>query len=722
MEVVSSEETAQNQESGSPVHPPPSSSRLPPDGHEFPNYQEQDFERSYIMDHQDSDLSQKYKLAPPVPLKRLSKEDTKQPVVQSRCPAKIAPVWAKNVPERKISPGEKHSSLWKKDERSAGSVKDKIAIFSSSSDSEPVFPQNPAKPLNKFFKSSDDIFRESDKNDKSSKRNNSYKSTAQIVPSIPESAKRQWSGLSYPDRSASSVDLSVKRTEEKFATLPKKDSNENGGVEEPLSFKSRSQSMTDVAGGGGRMSHIYRTTSMIGAYSTGTQDASTDSRRLALNSLIEQRRRSMSKLKGLVIPERVVEVSPIVDLPEIKSIDAVLPASRKTYKDNQKEPVSSSIHQRSSSVSSASLSSPPWKSSNDTAMKYSPAFKRKSFQVYSYKNDAKPIDKSKTCQSPTKLTEYVETVTSPTCSDYSYDYSNSLPDMHSLSSANPIEDALKSSKAEIESDNDSAVSSSQSSYSKDFSSPPASLQDLPADKAKTDNYDSLNRRILKAKSVEAINRKNILASAKCRSGQDLNLPLIQKKDTNHILTKQNSLPSHLGVDDGTKEETNFKFSDYSDNSMHDSSGDNSLDFEMKPRNPPEPNGKSWERPEKPPAEAGIFNEAYETYKSKLSRELKPVAKTRTPPSSAPSKPSRASTAELKKTFEKMAPPPPPVPKPTPDSSNSDSSSSRNDRYKNGFNTSSTNSDFDSLNSSTTSTSQVSMFHAGAFHKNPVAAS
>lgn len=46
----------------------------------------------------------------------------------------------------------------------------------------------------------------------------------------------------------------------------------------------------------------------------------------------------------------------------------------------------------------------------------------------------------------------------------------------------------------------------------------------------TSQAESSSWRVLKPQSVEAINRKNILASAKCRSGQDLNgSPLIQRK-------------------------------------------------------------------------------------------------------------------------------------------------------------------------------------------------
>ena len=59
--------------------------------------------------------------------------------------------------------------------------------------------------------------------------------------------------------------------------------------------------------------------------------------------------------------------------------------------------------------------------------------------------------------------------------------------------------------------------------------------------------ESLSRRVLKPQSVEAINRKNILASAKCRSGRDLNgSPLIQRKfsDDEDVSTTQENDSYH----------------------------------------------------------------------------------------------------------------------------------------------------------------------------------
>lgn len=53
-----------------------------------------------------------------------------------------------------------------------------------------------------------------------------------------------------------------------------------------------------------------------------------DMRKASLNALIEQRRRGISKLRGLIIPEKVSDVvapsHTICDLPEIRSKDSIL--------------------------------------------------------------------------------------------------------------------------------------------------------------------------------------------------------------------------------------------------------------------------------------------------------------------------------------------------------------------------------------------------------------
>jgi hypothetical protein len=60
--------------------------------------------------------------------------------------------------------------------------------------------------------------------------------------------------------------------------------------------------------------------------------AAEDARKASLNALIEQRRRGISKLRGLVIPEKVSEVvapsHTICDLPEIRSKDSILASNK----------------------------------------------------------------------------------------------------------------------------------------------------------------------------------------------------------------------------------------------------------------------------------------------------------------------------------------------------------------------------------------------------------
>lgn len=257
--------------------------------------------------------------------------------------------------------------------------------------------------------------------------------------------------------------------------------------------------------------------------------------------------------------------------------------------------------------------------------KYSPAFKRKSLSVYS---TTSPSPNTSPTISPIKTTaplttdapKSLESLCSPTRSDCSFDFVSSNGSPENLRTK-PRYTPKKTRADYDDSDNDSAVSSSQSSISRGFSPPTspvpsdrsyASLEaayqrrnfllnnnnltksylssannkadftlklndayidtgeksptinlhqtfdKIPATRAtqipqrqpvkrssSTDTNcsssstltgasqactDSLSKRILKPNTVEAINRKNILASAKCRSGRDLNgSPLIQRK-------------------------------------------------------------------------------------------------------------------------------------------------------------------------------------------------
>lgn len=241
------------------------------------------------------------------------------------------------------------------------------------------------------------------------------------------------------------------------------------------------------------------------------------------NTLMEQRKSRLSKLKGLVIPEAAEnDVTPLLNIPEIKSITTSQIDLSLKVENNANE-----IYRPMPPPAISPVVLPSW-SSNSSLPKYSPAFKRKSFQVYPISN----VKKSDSSDAESSYDEYynkyesppiritddpksLESISSPTRSDYSFDYT-------SLKTMSIRDSHIHNPKDFADSDNDSAVSSSQSSYNSRSSPPPSPTSE-----------DKLNgqNRLLKPSSVEAINRKNILASAKCRSGKDIKIgsPVIQRK-------------------------------------------------------------------------------------------------------------------------------------------------------------------------------------------------
>lgn len=470
-------------ESDGSMEAPPTCSRQPPDGHEFPDYQE----------------------------------------------TAIAPKPVKMDENKPRKYWDTTSSYLHKDYQSSRSVRDKIAIFSQAS-SSPLVPQI------KSYKSSEDVFN----NVNNEMSLDKSKSISKSVMSLDNSS---------------------------FGTI----SASNKSLPEPVDttrLHKRSQSLVDMT--------------TISEQRNGDR----------WSQLMEQRRRGLSKLKGLVIPEPVAEDDgikrPIVDIPEIKTNNTINVApiiSTEPILPNKQPPTI------------PPLNTPQWNPpSANNIPKYSPAFKRKGLQIYSaasitrrpetnfvsektflVKNSKLSTDEDE-CKYPTSLSlsdapKSLESITSPTRSDCSFEYLSSSPEQQGRSRGQKNDVG----RSEDESDNDSAVSSSQSSYIS-RSSPPASPNHLhfttrtscnmleadSSDRQRrtgsqqelqaASKYDSLNRRLLKPQSVEAINRKNILASAKCRSGRDLKVgsPLIQRKfdeeenhkpanaslNNNHVPTKK----------------------------------------------------------------------------------------------------------------------------------------------------------------------------------------
>ncbi|CAK1540013.1 unnamed protein product [Leptosia nina] len=327
-----------------------------------------------------------------------------------------------------------------------------------------------------------------------------------------------------------------------------------------------------------------------------------------LEYLIEQRKKSMSKLRGLVIPEMQ---APIVDLPEIKVKDNI----SKTFLQKSAKPEIKS-ESKMNNTKPLTFNDSKWKTNflPNNLPKYSPAFKRKSLQVYT------PSCLSKESTPERKFAEKVETInkinnmhslhkplkstsdftrtpvinTSPAYKQYN---KNSFSHIHDFRN---VEVKICTTTEVVDSDNDSAMSSTQSSYRSSASSPMHHLDHIESDSSRMspripqygaylntksdflvkpilidkngDEFikrkicrsvssetnvslsssagsgatsgsqascsslessvaDSEKRRVSKTYNVDTLNRRNILASAKCRSGRDAKLksPVIETK-------------------------------------------------------------------------------------------------------------------------------------------------------------------------------------------------
>lgn len=299
-------------------------------------------------------------------------------------------------PQRKFS---LNGDLWRQDDKSERSVRDKIAMFSSQSSLDaPLFPNamtaaaatNNSKRLSKY-KSSEDVCCD-DKSNGQKDRTSFFADRTQSSFDLTDSAKtmtghdsakkynQRTSSLSQtvqptllsPTTQATRVPKTLPNVPPKTTSLPSPLSTsydkqnflntmtknycantaENSSLQNTVypntsktasscnnssnSVKTSTPSLTRATSFSGPTpyaqdsltadsisnSQISRTNSLASTFRRPGEDV----RRNSLNQLIEQRRRSISKLRGLVIPEKdaIPIDQPIVDLPEIKSRDSIL--------------------------------------------------------------------------------------------------------------------------------------------------------------------------------------------------------------------------------------------------------------------------------------------------------------------------------------------------------------------------------------------------------------
>ncbi|XP_076261787.1 uncharacterized protein LOC143197314 [Rhynchophorus ferrugineus] len=172
-------------------------------------------------------------------------------------------------------------------------------------------------------------------------------------------------------------------------------------------------------------------------------------------------RKRMSKLKGLVIPE-APETNAFhqINIPEIKSVNSL-----SVDIDVQANDVDSDAQPIPQTSSISSVISQSWLTST-TLPKYSPAFKRRSLNIltntaqkstetFHQENNYEYISSVQSRQS--EELKSLESISSPTRSDFNFDYRSSK---------------IMRIKDHVDSDNDSAVSSSLSSLNSRASPPP----------------------------------------------------------------------------------------------------------------------------------------------------------------------------------------------------------------------------------------------------------
>lgn len=619
---------------------PPPYSRLPPDGHEFPSsYAEglpdklSRFARySRLAMELDSPTSPGSPppsststprprsapgtpLGPPPPIPRTSSSSSSSSskAYAAERGTDGGSKWSlySGGEERRSREATPTRGRWRRqDERSERSVRDKIAMFSTDG------PDQPHPKTRKLDKVEGDeatmkrAFTEDDvrldssaaspsgkgglrESSRSLSKTSAFSSMINVSTAEPKDSVKMATASSEVDI-RQELPPAPRRADLRESKRAEGDSSSSG-------LHARSQSLIDIGRTSLTKRHSVGAYDRPSVYQYGVEKPEDRERRTSLSNLIEQRRKSLSKLRGLVIPEsranEGLEKTPI-DLPKIASIP---PASAlKTMslpREGQRSPrlykadsISSIDSCESNTSRQSSLNAPPWKSSGgggggttsgtSTLPKYSPAFKRKNIAVFNKcDNLPPPSGRTHSTRSASPTSDFsqaspvppattppksLESITTPS-SEHAFEFCETKysSDRHnysklSLSQKSSLDSRL--SRAE-DSDNDSAVSSTQSSFSQGISPPssPMPEQDDHDDRSSRtyrsrlspqssfDEQDSA-RRVLKRGSIEAENRRNVLNSARCSSGRSSDeqlTPEIIRKFSSERVEETDRFPKRL---------------------------------------------------------------------------------------------------------------------------------------------------------------------------------
>ncbi|KAK4327584.1 hypothetical protein Pmani_001941 [Petrolisthes manimaculis] len=568
---------------------PPPYSRLPPDGHEFPSsYAEglPDKMSRYArytrlameLDSPSSPSAPSTPtprtrsapgtpLGPPPPIPRTSPTSAKTTFNGDK--SADGGKWSGSEERRSREPTPTRNRWRRQDERSEKSVRDKIAMFSTDG---PDQPQTKTRKLDKQEGEESTMkraFTEDDvrlenlssgaKPGRESHSRSLSKTSSTFSSMINVSTAEPRENVKLMSTASSEADI-----RQDLPPTPHREEPRSEDDSATTGLHSRSQSLIDIGRSTLTKRHSVGAYDRPSAYQYGVEKPEDRERRTSLTNLIEQRRKSFGcKLRGLVIPEsrgNEGEKGVAIDLPRIASVPPTTASKTMSLpREGQRSPrlykadsISSIDSCESNTSRHSSLNAPPWKShgSNTTLPKYSPAFKRKNMAVFKSDNLPPPSggrSYSTRSSSPTSDLSQAspippthsppKSLESTPSSEHPYDITDSRygNDRHSysklpLSQKSSYDSRL--SRAE-DSDNDSAVSSTQSCFSQGMSPPSSPMpehdeQDVRRNRSyrsrlspqsSIDDQDP-TKRVLKRGSIEAENRRNVLNSARCSSGRN----------------------------------------------------------------------------------------------------------------------------------------------------------------------------------------------------------
>ena len=471
------------------------------------------------------------------------------------------------------------SSRWRQqDENSKKSVRDKIAMFSQSKGKQREGSENGNiedgdAEVSRGFSEAD--VRAAAPNGSPSPKLTKTSTFSSMI-NVSSQHQEMHRGCNVKS-AASNVDVSRNILHNGTATLPiiqLSPSPQESAEQELVSSTSdgdtaglhhRSQSLIDIDRTTRGKRHSVGAYDRPSNYQYNPEKTEERDRRTSLTNLIELRRKSLSKLRGLVIPESKpgeISTRPPIDLPRIGSSPPPLPTSNSTsisqktsslprdanrsqrlYKTDSISSIESC--ESNTSKQSSTISSLSWKTHNstNTISKFSPVVKRKGSAVI--RPDSLPPVGSRVARSCSPANE--ATLISPQKqpsdgfmtpnSDLSFENENnkfsidrSVYTKLPLVSKTSIDYRMNRSE---DSDNDSAVSSTQSSFSQGITPPASPIPDgydldetrvsikssriRHSPQCSIDEMDT--KRILKTGTIEAENRWNVIKSAKCSSGR-----------------------------------------------------------------------------------------------------------------------------------------------------------------------------------------------------------